>query len=77
MFILLILPLTSQNTQWGSLLRGGDAVVGLKQPTSARKHIEGASVYGCLGVIVVDLDVLEDKFAANSGPKTAEKTKLL
>ena len=28
-------------------------------------------------VIVVDLEAVEDKFAANFGPKTAEKTKLL
>ena len=28
-------------------------------------------------VIVVDLEAVQWKFAANSGPKTAEKTKLL
>ena len=61
----------------GSLLRGGDAVVSLRQSTRARKHIRDASFFGCLRVIVVDLDALEDKFVANSGPKTAEKTYFL
>ena len=31
-FVLLILVLTNRNTQWRSLLRGGDAVVGLRHP---------------------------------------------
>ena len=61
----------------GSLLRGDDAVVGLKKPTRSRKHIEGASFFGPLMVIVVALDAVEDKFVTNSGPKTAEKNKLL
>ena len=44
------------------------------KPTKARKHIRGAIFFGCLWVIVVDLDAVGDKFAANSAPKTAEKT---
>ena len=72
--ILLILVLTSQSTQWGSLLRRGDAVVGLRQSTRARKHFRYVSFFGCLRVIVVDLGAPEDKFVANSGPRTAVKT---
>ena len=30
----------------------------------AENHIGDASFYGCLGVILVDLDALEDKFLA-------------
>ena len=75
--ILLILVLTSQSTQWRSLLRWGDAVVCLRQSTRAKKHFRYASFFGCLRVIVVDLGAVEDKFVANSGPKTAEKTQLL
>ena len=75
--ILLILVLTSQSTQWRSLLRWGDAVVCLRQSTRAKKHFRYASFFGCLRVIVVDLGAPEDKFVANSGPKTAEKTQLL
>ena len=76
-FILLILVLTSRSTQWGSLLRWGKAVVGLRQSIRAKKHFRYASFFGCLRVIVVDLGALEDKFVANSVPKTAEKTQLL
>ena len=43
-------------------------MVGIKQPTKARKHIRGAIFFGCLGVIMVDLDLdaVVDKFVANS-----------
>ena len=33
--------------------------------------------FGCLGVIVLDLDAEGDKFVANSGPETAEKTEFV
>ena len=44
--------------------------------TRAWKHIRAASLYGCLRVVVVNLDALEDKFAANSLPETDEETQL-
>ena len=56
------------------MLRGGDAVVSLRQSTRVKKHFRYANFLGCLRVIVVDLGAPEDKFVANSGPKTAEKT---
>ena len=75
--MVLILLQTSQNTQWGTLFRGCDAVVGHKQCSRAWKHIGGVRFKGCHRVIVMDLEALEDRFATNSWPKTAEKTKLL
>ena len=51
-------------------------MVSLRQSTRAKKHFRYASFFGCLRVIVVDLGAVEDKFVANSGPKTAEKTQL-
>ena len=41
------------------------SIVKLNQPTTVRKHIRGASFQGCLGVILVDLDAVGHKFAAN------------
>ena len=37
----------------------------LSQPTRVWKHTRGASFQGCLGVILVDLDAVGHKFAAN------------
>ena len=76
-FMLPILPLTYQNTHFGSVLWVSESVVGLKQPPRAWKHIGGASLFGGLVVIVVDLGAQKDKFAANSGPKPVEEIKLL
>ena len=71
------LALTYQNTHFGSVLWVSESVVGLKQPPRAWKHIGGASLFGGLVVIVVDLGAQKDKFAANSGPKPVEEIKLL
>ena len=36
-----------------------------------------SSFWGCFGMIVVDLDAVGHKFAANFSPETAEKTEIL
>ena len=41
------------------------------------EHIGGTNFWGCQGVIVVDLDAVGGKFAANLWPKTAEKTRFV
>ena len=53
------------------------SMVCLSQPTRVWKHTRGASFQGCLGVILVDLDAVGHKFAANFWPKTVEKTVFL
>ena len=53
------------------------SMVCLSQPTRVWKHTRGASFQGCLGVILVDLDAVGHKFAANFWPKTVEKTYFL
>ena len=48
--------------------------VWLKQPTKDEITLKTLAFFGCLGVIVLVLDSEGDKFVANSGPETAEKT---
>ena len=48
--------------------------VWLKQPKKTEITLETLAFFGCLGVIVLDLDAEGDKFVANSGPETVEKT---
>ena len=74
MFKLLNFPPDSLKLQWVSLIKVSESVFGLKQSTKDWNHIGGISFFGCLGVIVLDLDAEGDKFVANSGPETAEKT---
>ena len=50
------------------------SMVCLSQPTTVWKHIRGASFQGYHGVILVDLDAVGHKFAANFWPETVEKT---
>ena len=75
--MLLILTLTSRNTQWGPFFRGGDAVAGLWQPTRAQMHIRGTSLFECLRVNVVVLDAGEDEIVVYSEPEAPVKTHLL
>ena len=65
MFILLNFPLVRSNNHFWSLLRASESVVGLKQPTKARKHIGGA----------VDLYAPEEKYI--DLPLSAVKTQCL
>ena len=53
------------------------SMVCLSQPTTVWNHIRGACFQGCLGVILVELDAVGHKFAANFWPETVEKTDFL
>ena len=76
LFTTIMLSFTNWNTQFESLPRVSESVIGLKQSTRAWKHIWGTNSFGCLGLIVMDLDAEGDKFVANSGLKQLRKLNL-
>ena len=69
MLILLIFSPWELKHMVGAFAENLRSMVCLSQPTRVWKHTRGASFQGCLGVILVDLDAVGHKFAANFWPK--------
>ena len=74
MFKLVNFPPDSLKLRLGVFDQSLGVSVWLKQPTKDWNYIGGISFFGCFGMIVLDLDAEGDKFVANSGPETGEKT---
>ena len=77
MLILLIFSPWELKHMVGVFAESLRSMVCLSQPTTVWKHIRGASFHGYHGVILVDLDAVGHKFAANFWPETVEKTDFL
>ena len=74
MFKLQKFPPDSLKLRWGSLIKVLESVFGPNSLQKTEITLKTLAFFGCLGVIVLDLDAEGDKFVANSGPETAEKT---